>query len=634
MAPLLLATLNLAFMIPQQTAPHVPLRTPWSQDALDGKGWLEYPRPQLERSRWMNLNGIWDCAIAERGSPPPSAYRERIRVPYPVESALSGVARAVEPSEQLWYRRHFAVPLDWKGERILLHFGAVNWNSAVWINGALAGTHQGGYDPFTIDVTPYLSPAGEQDIVVSASNPANTSDQPRGKQTLEPSGIWYTPSTGIWQTAWIEPVPAEASIAELRVVPDIDSGSVAVTVIGDRPYAPDTIAVRARVESGGKVVAEATYRLDRTLRLKIPNPVWWTPDHPFLYDLRVELFPIPNPFPGKRGFHREEGEDGFFKVPPGVEPLDAVTSYFGMRQISMVPGPQGPVFALNHQPIFMYGPLDQGFWPDGIYTAPTEAAFRHDLDFLKQAGFNGLRKHVKVEPELYYRYCDQIGLLVWQDMPSGMTELAPDTGAQEPSPEFVAFNAGEAILSSAAAAQFQLELRRMIDALAHHPCIVVWVPFNEGWGQHDTARLGGWIKAYDPTRLVDDASGWKDVGSGDIRDIHTYHPHPMMPAEPDPSRITVIGEFGGVALPCPGHTWFEKGWGYQQSEDSAQLASDYRQRVAAIAAGISTHGIAAAIYTQTTDVEGELNGLMTYDRKVIKIPVAELKQINETLYLP
>jgi len=611
-----------------------PLLTPWADDALAGKGWLEYPRPKLERTRWLNLNGLWDFAVAERASPRPAAFEGKIRVPYPVESRLSGVGRMIRPGELLWCRRSFTAPADWTGSRILLNFGAVNWEATIWINGALAGSHEGGYDPFTIDITPFLKPGGPQEIAVSAGNPASSSDQPRGKQHLEPSGIWYTPSTGIWQTVWIEPVPAEAAIGELRMRPEIDSGTLVLSVLGGGPGTPDTYAFRARALDGGKVVAEATHRLDRTVRLTLPHPVLWSPDNPHLYDLQVDLFRIPNPFPEKRGVHRAAGEQAHFRIGPDAVLVDSVRSYFGLREISSVAGRGGPVFALNHRPLFMYGPLDQGFWPDGIYTAPTEAAFRHDIDFLKAAGFNALRKHVKVEPELYYRYCDQVGMLVWQDMPSAMIDRAGATkpGQHEPSPEFVGGEQGELVMRSDAAGQFALELRRMVDSLGNHPSIVVWVPFNEGWGQHDTGRITDWLKAYDPTRLVDSASGWKDTGHGDIRDFHTYHAHPMMPATPDPARITVIGEFGGVALAVKGHLWAESGWGYQESPDPARLLHDYRQRVEGIAAGIRAHGVAAGIYTQTTDVEGELNGLMTYDRKVVKIPVGELRAINETLY--
>ena len=613
-------------------APSHHLTTPWTQDALDGKGWQSYPRPQMTRPRWLNLNGLWDYAVADRAAPAPSAFAGKIRVPYPIESALSGATRGIKPEELLWYRRDFTIPADWKGERVLLHFGAVNWSSTIWINGAIAGSHQGGYDPFSIDITPFLRAGQSQEIVLSVANPANASGQPRGKQHLAPSGIWYTASSGIWQTVWLAPVPAEASIAELRAVPDIDAGTLALTVIGSRADAGDTYAVQAIVTDGGKSVSEAIYRLDRTLSLAVPHANLWTPDNPHLYDLEVKLFRIPQPFTGKRGAQREADEASHFKIGPDAVLVDAVKSYFGMRQIAMIAGPKGPVFALNHRPIFMYGPLDQGFWPDGIYTPPTEAAFHHDLDFLKQAGFNSLRKHVKVEPELFYRYCDQIGLLVWQDMPSGMIDPPQPAGEHEPSPQFVGWNGGELLLPSPAAAQFELELRRMIDALAHHPSIVVWVPFNEGWGQYDTPRITAWIKACDPSRLIDSASGWKDEGHGDIRDIHTYHPHPEMPKTPDSARITVIGEFGGVALPVDGHLWAKQGWGYQDSTDAAGLEREYRQRVDGILAGIKGQGIAAAIYTQTTDVEGELNGLLTYDRKVVKIPVGILKEINDTLY--
>jgi hypothetical protein len=394
----------------------------------------------------------------------------------------------------------------------------------------------------------------------------------------------------------------------------------------------DTYVFRARVLDGGSVVAEAARHMDRTVRIPIPQPRLWSPEDPHLYDLEVQLFRIPDPIQGKRIPHRDGREKDLFKVGPDAVPVDSVRSYFGMRKISMVKGPRGPVFALNNRPLFIYGTLDQGFWPDGIYTPPTEAAFRHDLDFLKEAGFNSLRKHVKVEPELFYAHCDRIGLLVWQDMPSAMQDFVTAAGPHHnPLAQWVAPDGPEVVRSSTAAAQFELELRRMVDALAHHPSIVIWVPFNEGWGQYDTDRIAAGLKAHDPSRLVDAASGWKDTGGGDIRDIHTYEPHPSLAVPPDPGRITVVGEFGGVGLKVDGHLWFGKGWGYQESKTPADLARDYRQRVDGIAALVPTHAVAGAIYTQTTDVEGEVNGLMTYDRKVIKIPLDDLRRINTAL---
>jgi beta-galactosidase/beta-glucuronidase len=626
-----LAALSFTAMADTSPAKH-RLDTPWTADALSGKGWLEYPRPQLERSRWLNLNGIWECAVTGRAAPAPASFPDRIRVPYPVESALSGLGRALRPDETLWYRRSVDLPAAWKGERILLHFGAVNWNCAVWVNGGLAGTHQGGYDPFTLDITAWARAGSAQQIVVSVDNPANTSDQARGKQHIEPNSIWYTPASGIWQTVWLEPVPAEASIAEIRTVPDVDAGVVELSVLAEDPVGLDTYAFRARVLDGESVVAEVVRHLDRTVRVPIPKAKLWSPEHPHLYGLEVQLFRIPDPIQGKRIPHRDRREAELFKVGPDAVPVDSVRSYFGMRKISMAKGPKGPVFALNNRPLFIFGTLDQGFWPDGIYTPPTEAAFRHDLDFLKQAGFNSLRKHVKVEPELFYAYCDRIGLLVWQDMPSAMEDHVTVTGPHhQPLAQWVAPDVGEMLRRSSTAAQFELELRRMVDALSHHPSIVIWVPFNEGWGQYDTNRVAAGLKAYDPTRLVDASSGWKDTGGGDIRDYHTYAPDPSLEVPADPGRITVVGEFGGVALKVDGHLWQASGWGYQESKTHADLAREYKHRVDGIAGLIPAHAVAGAIYTQTTDVEGELNGLLTYDRRVTKIPVADLRLINAAL---
>lgn len=623
------------------------LVTRWAADVTPENAWRDYPRPQMVRDAWGNLNGRWDYAVAPRTAPAPASYAGAILVPFPIESKLSGVGHVVSPTERIWYHRAFGTPAAWTGQRVLLHFGAVDWECTVWVNGGLVGSHTGGYDPFSFDVTAFLHPGGGNDVVVAVTNPTNDYDQPRGKQRLPPAGIWYAPSSGIWQTVWLEPVPRESSIGELRITPDVDHAQVRVSVLGYRPDEDDVHAVRVRVLQEGRVVAEATNRIDRTLTLALPQPRLWAPEHPFLYDVQVDLFRIPSPYPAPspqtpRDVNPVPGygaaEQARFTIPADATPLDSVRSYFGMRKITVGPGGLGPVIELNNQPYFECGTLDQGFWPDGLYTAPSAAAMRWDLDFLKRAGFNMLRKHIKVEPAAYYAYCDHIGLLVWQDMPAGfVSEPAPggSGGRRLDRSEVVrAADAGEPIRRSWSAAQYELELRRMIDALYNSPAVVTWIPFNEGWGQFDSARIARWVKDYDPSRLVDAASGWKDVGAGDVQDVHTYAPTLALPATRDPHRAFIVGEFGGIGLPVAGHLWFpdRANSGYQTYQNAAELAAQYRARFDRILAALRERGLSAAVYTQTTDVEGEVNGLVTYDRAVEKIDAATLATIHAPAY--
>ncbi len=637
LASLLFLAARAAELTPPRTG---QLPTAWSADALAGRTWTEYPRPQLVRDRWQNLNGAWDYAVTPLAAAAPAAgaYEGKIRVPFALESTLGGVGRSLAPHQRLWYRRTFELPADWRDARMRLHFGAVDYECQLFVNGAPVGAHRGGFDPFSFDITDYLKAAGAQELVLAVTDPSSEGDQPRGKQRLNQSGIWYTPVSGIWQTVWLEPVPAENAIAELRVTPDVDAGALKLAVSGTQPAAATAMhAFRAQVLVGGKVVAEMCNRIDREVTIPLPSPHLWSPADPFLYDLRVELFRVPSPLPpsGPRPKYFGPTEQKLFAAIPADAPrIDAVTSYFALRKISLVRGAHGLVFALNNQPLFHVGTLDQGYWPDGLLTPPSEAGMRYDLEFLKRAGFNMLRKHIKVEPALYYAACDRLGLLVWQDMPSAMRaplEPRPGTDIQGVGRN----DEGELIRRSEATTQHELELRRMIEALRPFPSIVVWVPFNEGWGQYDTARIAAAVKALDPTRLVNAVSGWADVpGAGDIYDLHTYREKLEIPADlwarAGATRAAVVGEFGGLGLPVEGHLWWtdKRNWGYQTYQTPADLAAQYAQRFAQIVAAHRDLGLSASVYTQTTDVEGEVNGLLTYDRRVEKIPAAELAKLH------
>jgi beta-galactosidase/beta-glucuronidase len=569
------------------------LLTRWAADVTPDNVLPEYPRPQLVREQWLNLNGLWDYAITNLNAEQPTDFEGEILVPFPIESVLSGVHERVQV-RPVWYHRVFTIPEAWAGQRVLLHFGAVDWEAKVWVNGQEIGTHRGGYDPFSWDITDALvDMQAEQELVVRVIDPTEGT-QPRGKQVFNPDAIWYTPTTGIWQTVWLEPVP-DAHIEGLKLGSDIDRSIITVqaNVSGGEASAGYTFSID--VLDGEDIIATATGEAANALEIPIENPKLWSPDSPFLYDLRVTL-----------------------KENDAVQ--DSVTSYTGMRKIAMQPDEEGVLrLWLNNAPLFQYGLLDQGFWPDGLYTAPTDEALRYDIEVTRDLGFNLIRKHVKVEPERWYYWADKLGVLVWQDMPSG--------------DDFAEFGFGEIERSEKSAEQFELELQRMVDTHANHPSIVMWVIFNEGWGQYDTERLSSWLEAYDPSRLVNGASGWNDMGAGHVRDIHSY-PGPDAPRR-DPERVSVLGEFGGLGLPIAGHTWLaENSWGYQEYGDAETLLEGYTGLVQRLRELQETRGLAAAIYTQTTDVETEVNGIMTYDRELIKMGADEIRAVNSILFEP
>lgn len=570
------------------------IKTSWAEK-IDVKNVLpEYPRPIMERADWMNLNGLWDYSILKAGLPEPSQFDGQILVPFPVESSLSGVMKTVGSENEVWYKRAFEVPAKWKGKNVLLHFGAVDWKAEVWVNDIKIGSHTGGYTPFSFDITPFLTKTGSQKLVVKVWDGTDSGFQPRGKQVDKPNGIWYTPVTGIWQTVWMEPVAAKR-IESVRTVPDIDKNRVLVNVVSNAATYADVVEVK--VFDGKDEISSAKASSAEKLDIPVSGAKLWSPESPFLYTMKVTLFSN------------------------GVV-VDQVNSYFAMRKVSTKRDANGIVrLELNNKPYFQFGPLDQGWWPDGLYTAPTDEALRYDIQKTKDFGFNMIRKHVKVEPARWYTHCDQIGILVWQDMPNG------DRSPQWQMRNY--FNGNDLKRSAESEANYRKEWKEILDYLYSNPCIVTWVPFNEAWGQFKTAEIVEWTKTYDPSRLVNPASGGNHYPVGDMLDLHNY-PGPGMFLY-DGQRPTVLGEYGGIGLALEGHLWAsDKNWGYVQFKNSKEVTDEYVKYGEALLKMIKT-GFSAAVYTQTTDVEGEVNGLMTYDRKVIKIEEQRVREINQKI---
>lgn len=567
---------------------HIPTR--WTQQVSPANVHKEYPRPQMVRKNWKNLNGLWEYAIVPKDAAPPSQYNGKILVPYPVESALSGVKRSLQPTEELWYKTRIQQPVAKPGERVLLHFGAVDWQATVFVNGKKIGVHEGGYQNFTFDITDALKP-GSNEINVKVFDPTDKGFQPIGKQTLTPSNIYYTPTSGIWQTVWLETVP-QTHIDKIKTVPDIDNENLYVTVNASASARVELIAT-----STGKPIGRASGNVGETIALPVKNAKLWSPESPNLYDLSVRLID-------------ENGKQ-----------LDAAQSYFGMRKIAVGKDEKGVErLLLNNKYVYQLGVLDQGFWPDGLYTAPTDEALAYDIKAIKAMGFNTIRKHIKIEPARWYYHADKLGMIVWQDMVQPSYTLSDD-----------------------AKAAFEKEMVENIDQLGNYPCITTWVLFNERWGAYDQKRLSAQIGKLDPSRILNAHSGEvlyvneesrhvadelpKYEGSV-MTDIHSY-PNPMLP-EKQPGKAMVLGEFGGVGVSVPYHQHNDlQAWGYVQVKPK-ELEGKYGMMISQLKS-LEAKGLSASIYTQPFDVEDEENGLLTYDREVIKIPLEKIRQMNSAL---
>ena len=572
------------------------IRTTWAEKIDPNNVLAEYPRPQLERSEWMNLNGLWSYAITDLKATKPAAFDGQILVPFAVESALSGVQKRVTKENLLWYERTFTIPAKWANQRVMLNFGAVDWSADVYVNDIFVGNHTGGYAPFSFDITAALK-KGEQRIVVRVWDPTDSVHNPVGKQRLNPSGIWYTAVSGIWQTVWLEPVAKSNHIKGIATDCDLERGELYVSAA----TANNNGTLKIEVLDGEKSLYTANVLCGVRATLPIADAKLWTPDSPNLYTLKLTLT-----------------ENG--KV------TDSATSYAAMRKFGVERDETGyKRMTLNGAPIFMYGPLDQGWWPDGLYTAPSDEALLSDVILTKELGFNTIRKHIKVEPARWYYHCDKQGIIVWQDMPC----LALYTGNSSKGGMWGRNNIGGGSDSPATReekARYYKEWEEIMDALSFFPSIGVWVPFNEAWAQFDTETVAEWTAAKDPTRLINAASGGNLRLCGDILDIHNY-PAPAMPFHSS-EFVVVLGEYGGIGYPIKDHLWWNKrNWGYIQFNNTDEVTAEYVKYATQLKKFIP-QGMSAAIYTQTTDVEGEVNGFVTYDRKVVKMDKSKVNAIN------
>jgi len=570
--------------------------TKWAESINPKYVHQEYPRPRLVRNEWKNLNGLWDYEITKLGVNKPNFYKNKILVPFPIESSLSGVQKNVGKDNELWYHSTFIIPKLWKGKNIILHFGGVDWKSEVWINDVYVGSHQGGYDPFSFDITSYLNNKKNQKLVVKVWDPTDEGYQPRGKQTINPHGIWYTAVTGIWQTVWIEPVNSNY-IKTVNIVSNVDESNISIKLISSETLEKDYFEVI--IKDGNTIVSSVKSPVKFNLDVLINNAKLWSPESPFLYDMEINL--VSN---GKI--------------------VDSIKSYFAMRKISTRKDENG-IFRLqlNNEDYFQFGTLDQGWWPDGLYTAPSDDALKYDIIKTKELGFNMIRKHVKVESARWYYHADKIGMLVWQDMPNGENFRFPKWQRDK------FFDGDEFIPSSESEDNFRSEWKKIIDFLYSNPSIVCWVPFNEAWGQFKTVEISEWTKIYDPSRLVNSASGGNYYRTGDITDVHNY-PGPKMLFF-DNERVNVLGEYGGIGLAIDGHLWQpDKNWGYIKFKNSIEATDQYVSLANQLYKMIES-GFSAAIYTQITDVEIEVNGLMTYDRKIVKLDLGRVREINRKI---
>ena len=580
------------------------LTTRWTSTVAPDKVWDEYPRPLLQRDEWKNLNGLWQYAITPKDAPIPTKWDGHILVPFCLESDLSGVVRVLDADHALWYRTQFRVPGKWKKKiehgDLQLNFGAVDWEATIWVNGQLVGHHQGGYTAFTCSMGKEVKFDEDNEIILKVLDATDTGFQPCGKQRSQARGIWYTPVSGIWQTVWMEPVPSHP-VTQVINIADIGHHSAQLTLCGGH----QGYSAQVKVLYKGKKVtqADAAFGTENAmLTLALPGQLHlWTPDEPSLYDLEITV------------------KDAKGKT------IDRFVSYMAMREFGTARDDQGHVrFTLNGKEIFQFGLLDQGWWPDGLYTAPSPEALYYDIDQTKSWGYNLIRKHVKVEPELWYAHCDRVGIIVWQDMPSGDYGTSPEW-------QRTAYYRGPSSLRSKSSMDnYYREWEDIIDQFRAFPCIASWIPFNERWGQFNTWSVTAWTKQKDPTRLVNPASGGNFCCTGDVLDVHNY-PHPAQ-AIIDPDRVNVVGEYGGIGYPVQGHTWVasDKNWGYIEFSSSKEVTDKYVE-YAQMLLQLAQNGCSGAIYTQTTDCETEVNGIMTYDRKVVKMELDRFAEINRKI---
>ena len=570
------------------------IKTKWGENINPNNVLQEYPRPILVRNDWKNLNGLWDYTITSKGENKPENYDGEILVPFPIESSLSGVRKRISKEQELWYHKNFQIPKKWKSKEIIIHFGAVDWESELWINDINVGLHKGGYDPFSFNITPYLRKGKNQKLELRVWDPTDDGFQPRGKQIKNPKGIWYTPVSGIWQTVWLEPVNYK-HITNIHTTTDIDDSSVLIKLFSSYDFKDDLIEFVLKEDE--KVLHKTIKKADLETKISFENPKLWSPESPFLYDLEIKLI--------SKG-----------KI------IDHIETYFGMRKISIKKDVNGTRrMMLNNKEYFQFGTLDQGWWPDGLYTAPSDEALKFDIFKTKEFGFNMIRKHVKVEPARWYFHADKIGMLVWQDMPNGEKIERPKWQRNN------FFNGQEFIPSFESEMNFKNEWNEIIDFLYSNPSIVCWVPFNEAWGQFKTEEISQLTKNIDPSRLVNAASGGNYYNVGDITDIHNY-PEPKMLFY-NPNQSNVLGEYGGIGLAIENHLWqSDKNWGYVKYKSSEKATDEYVNFANQLLEMV-LKGFSGAIYTQTTDVEGEVNGLITYDRKIIKLDMERVKEINK-----
>lgn len=580
------------------------IRTPWFDKVDRHLPLAEYPRPQFERKDWICLNGEYDYAITGDTADAPKKYDGKILVPFSVESELSGVGKALLPEQRLWYRRKFTVGKEFSGKEALLHFGAVDWQCSVWVNGKLVGEHTGGYNPFTFNITDVIT-EGENELVVKVFDPTDAGHQQRGKQILVTKGFWYTATSGIWQTVWLEPVN-RCRIDSLRLVPDIDEGVIRINIkrtckCGGKLY--------AKVLEGDKVVFDS--EIADKAAIPVPDARLWSPEDPFLYTLLLTL--------------DCNGEK------------DEVSSYFGMRKFSIVKDSAGiPRLGLNNKPYFQRGLLDQGYWPESQLTPPTDEAMIFDIEKMKELGYNMLRKHIKEEPLRWYYHCDRLGMLVWQDMISGgqyignfLAGVLPNINIHVKDSKYKSFKRDKPEWRQ----EFKDELFGMIDNLYNCVSVCCWVPFNEGWGQFDAKEIGTAIKNYDPSRFVDHASGWHDQGGPEFKSIHKY----ILPVHAPTARRTagrpiVLSEYGGYSWNIVEHAWNPKrSFGYIMFKNSEKLSAAYKRLHESQVIPLINKGLCATVYTQVSDVEFEVNGIYSYDRKILKLDADTVRAVNAKL---